>query len=76
MHLTFCAEWCTMYTGGDAMESVRVQIRLPEEILEELDKRAKDRGLNRSAMIRLLIRNAAQSGAVNGGDYDPPLTDH
>ena len=58
------------------MESVRVQIRLPESILKELDKMAEARGLNRSAMIRLLIRDAAQIGAVNGGDYDPPLTDH
>lgn len=58
------------------MDSVRVQIRLPESILQELDKMAEERGLNRSAMIRLLIREAAQSGAVNGGDYDPPLTDH
>lgn len=53
------------------MESVRVQIRLPESILKELDEMAEARGLNRSAMIRLLIRDAAQSGAVNGGDYDP-----
>lgn len=55
------------------MESVRVQIRLPESILKELDKMAEARGLNRSAMIRLLIRDAAQIGAVNGGGLRPPI---
>ena len=53
------------------MESVRVQIRLPESILKELDKMAEARGLNRSAMIRLLIRDAVQSGEVNGGTTTP-----
>lgn len=45
------------------MESVRIQIRLPQEILEELDKMAQERGLSRSAMIRLLIREKQRDGA-------------
>ena len=61
-----------MYTGGDFMESLRIQIRLPKEILEELDKMAQERGLNRSAMVRLLIREKQRDGA---GTTTRPIED-
>ena len=52
------------------MQSIRVQIRITEDMLERLDKMAADRGLSRSAMIRLLIAQASNGGR----DHDlPPL---
>lgn len=45
------------------MESIRVQIRLTPDTLKQLDDMAKNFGLNRSAMIRLLIKTA-ENGAV------------
>lgn len=49
------------------MDYVRVQLRITEDLLDKLDKMAEERGLTRSAMIRLLIATAS-----NGvGDYDP-----
>lgn len=55
------------------MDTVRVQIRLPQEILEELDQMARDYGLNRSAMIRYLIRSQQRDGA---GTTTRPIEDH
>lgn len=54
------------------MESVRVQIRLPEDILQELDKMAAESGLTRSSMIRLLVMQAAKGA----GTTTRPLEDH
>lgn len=49
------------------MQSVRVQIRITQDILDKLDKMAAEHGLTRSAMIRLLIASSPM-GMV---DYDP-----
>lgn len=54
-------------SGGDRMQSVRVQIRITQDILDKLDKMAAEHGLTRSAMIRLLIVSSPM-GMV---DYDP-----
>lgn len=55
------------------METVRVQIRLTPEALQRLDNLAARSGLNRSAMLRLLIMQATADGA---GTTTRPIEDH
>lgn len=51
------------------MESIRVQIRLTAETLKKLDKMAEEYGLNRSAMVRLLIKTASEGAATTTRPY-------
>lgn len=54
-------------------KSTRVQLRIPPDILDELDRMAAAHGLNRSAMVRLLVRQASRDGA---GTTTRPIEDH
>ena len=37
------------------MEQVRFTLRLPRALAEELDRRAQERGISRTALIRIII---------------------
>lgn len=54
-------------------KSIRVQIRIPSDILDDLDRMAAAHGLNRSAMVRLLVCQASRDGA---GTTTRPIEDH
>lgn len=56
------------------MESIRVQIRIPADILERLDEIARDLGLTRSAAIRYLIATYGKSPPEAGGHIGGPTT--
>lgn len=51
------------------MDSVRVQLRMPPDVLSDLDRLAERYGVSRSAMVRFLVRQAAMGGALR----PPPI---
>ena len=60
--------------------TVRLQMRVPRDIADDLDAIASDLGLTRSAALRFLVRQYAQQHqraqpASYGRDYDPPIGD-
>lgn len=51
------------------MDSMRVQLRMPPDVLADLDRLAEQYGVSRSAMVRILVRQAAMGGALR----PPPI---
>lgn len=60
----------TPYNEWERM--VRVQLRMDPVTLAELDQLARSHGLNRSAMVRLLVSQAADGA----GTTTRPIEDH
>jgi predicted RNase H-like HicB family nuclease len=48
----------------DAVKSVRVNVTLPEDVLAQIDKFAKERGLSRSGFLAQAAKKALERGAV------------
>lgn len=48
----------------DAVKSVRVNVTLPEDVLAQIDKFAKERGLSRSGFLAQAAKKALERGAA------------
>lgn len=53
----------------DAMAvSRRIMLSLPQELLDRLDELAKEKGLSRSALIRMLLTEYSRQQEASDGD--------
>jgi metal-responsive CopG/Arc/MetJ family transcriptional regulator len=48
----------------DTMKSVRVNVTLPEDVLAQIDKFAKERGLSRSGFLAQAAKKAIEQDAA------------